>query len=190
MLSDTLQRRKQFTNLTFINLVYGITEFVFPLDNPYEGEFMPGFIVSVNTQLKIVDLTTGQSLGPNKDGEICLKGDMMFSKYLNNEKATKRAFDSNGWFHSGDIGHYDENERVYTTDRLKELIKFKAWSIAPVEIELLLFTHKSIDSVAVIGVKHTTDGQYPRAYVKVKSGEKVTEEELIKYVEGLYYFVK
>jgi acyl-CoA synthetase (AMP-forming)/AMP-acid ligase II len=68
---------------------------------------------------------------------------------------------------------------------LKELIKFKAWSVAPAEIESLLLTHESVDSVAVIGVKHKTDGQLPRAFVKVKNNSKVTEEELVKYVEGL-----
>ena len=162
-----------------------MTEFMFPVDNTWDGEYITGYSVSANSQLKIVDLKTGQSLGPNKKGEICVRGPKMFVGYLNNESATKSAIDSNGWYHSGDVGHYDENERLFITDRLKEMIKFKAWSVAPAEIESFLMTHKSIDSVAVIGVKHTTDGQYPRAYVKVKSDEKVTEEELIKFVEGL-----
>jgi acyl-CoA synthetase (AMP-forming)/AMP-acid ligase II len=157
------------------------------LDNNNTNEFIPGCVgrVSANTELKIVDIKTGKSLGPNEDGEICLRGPKLFSEYLNNENATKDAIDSNGWFRTGDIGHYDEDERLFVTDRLKELIKFKAWSVAPAEIESCLLSHESVDSVVVIGVKHKTDGQFPRAYVRVKDGKCVTEEELIEFVRGL-----
>jgi long-subunit acyl-CoA synthetase (AMP-forming) len=166
---------------------YGMTEYLAPLENSSDGEFISGCVgcVSALTQIKIIDLNTGKSLGPNLDGEICLKGPKLFIGYLNNESATKSSIDSNGWFHTGDVGHYDEKERFFITDRLKELIKFKAWSIAPAEVESLLLTHESVESVAVVGVKHKTDGQLPRAFVKVKNNSKVTEEELVKYVEGL-----
>jgi acyl-CoA synthetase (AMP-forming)/AMP-acid ligase II len=164
-----------------------LTECFGPLDSSADGKFVSGCVGSVSalTEIKIIDLNTGKSLGPNLDGEICLRGPQLFVGYLNNESATKSAIDSKGWFHSGDVGYYDEKERFFITDRLKELIKFKAWSIAPVEIESLLLTHESVDSVAVVGVKHKTDGQLPRAFIKVKNGSKVTEEELIKFVEGL-----
>jgi len=158
-----------------------MTEYLGPLDNSESHLGCVG-TVSANTELKIIDLNSGKSLGPNIDGEICVRGPKLFSGYLNNESATKNSIDSDGWFHTGDIGHYDEKERFYITDRLKELIKYKAWSIAPVEIESLLFTHKSVEAVVVVGVKHETDGQLPRAYVKKHS--EVTEEELIKFVEG------
>jgi len=158
-----------------------MTEYIHPLD---ASDFEIGSVgvVSANTELKIVDLNSGKSLGPNIDGEICVSGPKMFSGYLNNESATKNAIDSDGWFHTGDIGHYDEKERLYITDRLKELIKYKAWSVSPVKIESLLLTHKSVEAVVVVGVKHKTDGQLSRAYVKKHS--EVNEEELIKFVEG------
>ncbi len=164
-----------------------MTECFGPLDSSADGEFVSGCVGSVSalTEIKIIDLNTGKSLGPNLEGEICLRGPQLFVGYLSNESATKSAIDSKGWFHSGDVGHYDEKERFFITDRLKELIKFEAWSIAPAEIESLLLTHESVDSVAVVGVKHKTDGQLPRAFIKVKNGSKVTEEELIKFVEGL-----
>jgi len=158
-----------------------MTEYLGPLDNSECGIGCVGS-VSANTELKIVDLNSGKSLGPNIDGEIYVRGPKMFSGYLNNEIETKNAIDSDGWFHTGDIGHYDEQERLFITDRLKELIKYKAWSVSPVEIESLLLTHKSVEAVVVVGVKHKTDGQLPRAYVKKHS--EVTEEERIKFVEG------
>jgi acyl-CoA synthetase (AMP-forming)/AMP-acid ligase II len=164
-----------------------MTEFLMPLNSSCDGEFISGCVgrVSANSEIKIIDLNTGKSLGPNIDGEICLRGSQLFIGYLNNKSATKSSIDSNGWFHTGDVGHYDEEERFFITDRLKELIKFKAWSVAPAEIESLLLTHESVESVAVVGVKHKTDGQLPRAFVKVKNNSKVTEEELVRYVEGL-----
>jgi acyl-CoA synthetase (AMP-forming)/AMP-acid ligase II len=150
-------------------------------------EFIPGNVghVSRITELKIVDIKNGQSLGPNIDGEIWLRGPQMFSGYLNNIEATKETIDSDGWLHTGDIGHYDQNERIFITDRLKEMIKYGAIPVSPVEIEQFLLTHESVAEVAVVGVKHEIDVQWPRAYVKLKEGKSATEEELVKYVAGL-----
>jgi 4-coumarate--CoA ligase len=151
-----------------------------------DTEFIPGNCghVSRITELKIVDINSGQSLGPNIDGEIWLRGPQMFSGYLNNIEATKEAIDSGGWFHTGDIGHYDQNERIIT-DRIKEMIKYCAWPLSPVEIEQFLLTHESVAEVAVVGIKHEIQNQWPRAYVKLKEGKSATEEELVKYVAGL-----
>jgi 4-coumarate--CoA ligase len=150
-------------------------------------EFLPNSNahISRNTELKIIDLKTGQSLGPNIDGEICVKGPKIFSGYLNNIEATKETIDSDGWLHTGDIGHYDTNERIFITDRIKEMIKYRGWPVSPTEIEQFLLTHESVAEVAVVGVKHEIESQWPRAYVKVKDGKCVTEEELKKYVSGL-----
>ena len=65
------------------------------------------------------------------------------------------------------------------------MIKFGTFPISPVEIEQFLLTHESVAEVAVVGVKHESETQWPRAYVKVKDGKCVTEEELKKYVSGL-----
>jgi 4-coumarate--CoA ligase len=152
-----------------------------------DTEYIPGNCghVSRITELKIVDINTGQSLGPNIDGQIWLRGPQMFSGYLNNIEATKECIDSNGWFHTGDIEHYDQNERIFITDRLKEMIKFGTFPISPTEIEQFLLTHESVAEVAVVGVKHESETQWPRAYVKVKDGKSVTEEEIKKFVAGL-----
>ncbi|CAG2118662.1 unnamed protein product [Medioppia subpectinata] len=135
-----------------------------------------------NTQIKIRDVTTGSSLGPDIDGEICVRGPKLFSGYLNNPLATSEAIDSEGWLRTGDIGHYDHKNRVFITDRLKELIKFGTKQVSPTEIELFLMTHKCVAAVAVVGVKHETQSQWVRAYVKVKDGMSVTEDELKQYV--------
>ena len=138
-----------------------------------------------NTLMKVVDITTGQSVGPNIDGEICVSGPKIFSGYLNNVLATNEAIDSEGWLHTGDIGHYDQKHRFFITDRLKELIKFGTKQVSPTELEQFLLTHESVEGVAVVGVKHETQNQWPRAYVKCAQNKTVTEEELKKYVAGI-----
>jgi len=152
----------------------------------FGSEFKPGNLgrVTANTELKVIDINTGKSLGPNIDGEICVRGTKMFSGYLNNESETKAIIDSDGWLHTGDIGHYNQNECLFITDRMKEIMKYCGGTISPVEIEQFLLTHESVAEVAVVVVKHMTDNQWPRAYVKVKEGKTVTEEELKKFVAG------
>ena len=149
-------------------------------------DYIPGNAgpVSPNTELKVVDLNSGESLGPNTDGEICIRGNKMFSGYLNNEKA----FDSEGWYRTGDIGHYDEKKRIFITDRLKEVIRIGVdnhyINISPVEIEQFLLTHKSIAEVAVIGVLNKAGTHRPRSYVVLRDGHNVTEKEIQKFVSG------
>ncbi|KAL1138968.1 hypothetical protein AAG570_009029 [Ranatra chinensis] len=122
-----------------------------------------------NTLVKVVDLTTGRSLPPNSKGEICVKGPQVMKGYLNNEVATKEAIDDQGWFHTGDIGYYDEQHLFYVVDRLKELIKVKGFQVAPAELEELLRSHAGVDDAGVIGVKDDRKGEHPVAFIKPSS---------------------
>jgi len=163
-----------------------------PTTEKTDTEFIPGNVGYVvrNLELKIVDINTGQSLGPDIDGEIHLRGPQMFSGYLNNIEATKKTIDSDGWLHTGDIGHYDQNERIFITDSIKDIIKYRNWPVFPAEIEQILLTHESVAEVVVIGIKHEIENQWPRAYVRLKEGKKATKEELKKYVSGLKIIIR
>jgi 4-coumarate--CoA ligase len=79
--------------------------------------------------------------------------------YLNNIEITKETIDSDGWLHTGDIGHHDQNEGIFITDRLKEIIKYRGLPVSPVEIEQFLLTHESVAGVTVVGIKHESDNQ-------------------------------
>ncbi|KAK2150162.1 hypothetical protein LSH36_420g02030 [Paralvinella palmiformis] len=135
-----------------------------------------------NTECKVRDLETNEALGPNKDGEILLRGPQIMKGYWRRPISTANAIDAKGWFHTGDIGHYDEDGHFYIVDRLKELIKWKALQVPPAEIEEVLLKHPAVADVAVIGISDKEAGEVPRAYVVVKRGVKVTEKDIIDFV--------
>ena len=170
----------------FLLIVYGLTESMGSIINLCDKEFISGDVgqVAPNMELKIIDLQTGNALPPNQDGEICIRGPIMFKGYLNNPEATAATIDKNGWLHTGDIGHYNEQRHLFITDRIKELIKFKGYSVPPAEVEDLLLRHEAIKEAAVVGVPHKTDTQWLRAYVTLKDGYHVDAADIKKYVEG------
>lgn len=79
-----------------------------------------------------------------------LKWCKMLSGYLNDPEATAQTIDKDGWLHTGDIGFVDDDDEIFIVDRLKELIKFKGYQVAPAELEALLISHPSIDDAAVV----------------------------------------
>lgn len=180
-----LLRLKQVFQADFKD-VYGATETLATVA-PME-EYEPGHVGNLrpNTEMKIIDLETGEALPANKEGEICFRSSTCFIHYLNNEEATRKAFDEDGWYHTGDIGFYDEQQRLHLTDRLKELIKFKYWSVGPLEIENFLETHEKVAGAVVVGVKHATEGSHLRAYIKLREDKTGTEQEFANFVRGKY----
>ncbi|XP_023703693.1 probable 4-coumarate--CoA ligase 2 isoform X2 [Cryptotermes secundus] len=108
---------------------YGMTEtspvtlFV-PRDVPLSKMGSCGQLIP-HTQAKVVDLTTGQSLGSHQSGELWVRGPQVMQGYLNNDEATQETIDSEGWLHTGDVAYYDDDEYFYIVDRTKELIKVK-----------------------------------------------------------------
>jgi len=143
---------------------------------------VPGSVGNLvpNTEAKIVDAATGKELGRNQDGEIWMRGPQVMKGYLNNSEATRNSIDEDGFFHSGDIGHIDEHDEFFIVDRLKELIKYKGFQVAPAELEALLLTHPKVADVAVIGVVDEEGGEAPKAFIVSK--EPVSAEEIMEFV--------
>ncbi|KAL1505553.1 hypothetical protein ABEB36_005095 [Hypothenemus hampei] len=138
-------------------------------------------LVVPNTEIKIVEVgsNNGIALGPNEQGELLVKGPQVMQGYHNNEEATKSTF-LDGWFRTGDMAYYDQNELIFITDRVKELIKVKGFQVAPAELEELLRQHPHIADAAVIGIPDEISGEIPRAYVKIK--EKLNPEDVYNFV--------
>ena len=80
-------------------------------------------------QTKVMDPETGRTLGPNQNGEICVRGPIVMKGYFGDEKSTSSTIDADGWLHTGDIGYYDDDGFFYITDRMKELIKYKGLQV-------------------------------------------------------------
>ena len=110
----------------------------------------------------------GKDLGVGEDGEVWVRGPQVMKGYLNNEAATKATIDDDGWLHTGDIGHVDDDGHLFVVDRLKELIKYKGFQVPPAELEALLLTHPAIADAAVIGVPDDEAGEIPAAFVVLK----------------------
>ena len=135
--------------------------------------------------LQVVNPETGDALGPNEEGEICIRGPIVMKGYIGNDQATKDTVDADGWLHSGDIGYYDEDGFFYITDRKKELIKYKGLQVSPTELEKILLTHPDVQDVAVAPVPDEVAGELPRAYVIRRAGSTVTEDDIAKFIAGL-----
>ncbi|XP_038897161.1 4-coumarate--CoA ligase 2-like [Benincasa hispida] len=142
-----------------------------------------------NAEMKIVDPETGASLPANSAGEICIRGDQIMKGYLNDLESTKRTIDKEGWLHTGDIGFIDDDE-LFIVDRLKELIKFKAFQVAPAELEALLITHPKLSDAAVIGMADEEAGEVPVAFVVKESDGTITEEEVKHFITKQVVFYK
>ncbi|XXG58285.1 hypothetical protein AAC387_Pa04g0634 [Persea americana] len=143
-----------------------------------------------NAELKIVDPETGSSLPRNQAGEICIRGSQIMKGYLNDPEATKMTIDKEGWLHTGDIGFVDDDDEIFIVDRLKELIKYKGFQVAPAELEAMLITHPNVADAAVVPMKDDLAGEVPVAFVAKSNGSNITEEEIKQFVAKQVVFYK
>lgn len=143
-----------------------------------------------NAQLKIVDPDTGASLPRNQPGEICIRGTQIMKGYLNDPTATENTIDKEGWLHTGDIGLVDDNDEIFIVDRLKELIKYKGFQVAPAELEGLLINHPHISDAAVVGMKDEAAGEVPIAFIVKSNGTQITEDDIKQFVSKQVVFYK
>ncbi|KAK4481846.1 hypothetical protein RD792_012757 [Penstemon davidsonii] len=135
-----------------------------------------------NAGMKIVDPSTGISLPRNQKGEICIRGDQVMKGYLNDVESTKRTIDEDGWLHTGDIGYIDSDDEVFIVDRLKELIKYKGFHVAPAELEALLLAHPAISDAAVVPMKDEIAGEVPIAFVVRANDSNISEQEIKQFI--------
>ncbi|CAH1791176.1 unnamed protein product [Owenia fusiformis] len=181
-LSKQLSKR---LNIPPIRQGYGLTE-TSPATHgsPYSG-WKDGSIgiLLPNTQCKVVEPETEKELGVNEDGELWIKGPQVMKGYLNKPEETAKVIDREGFFHTGDIGHYDEEGHFYIVDRLKELIKYKGYQVAPAELENLLLSHPKVADAAVIGIPDEAAGEIPKAFVVIKPNETVSAENVLNFIE-------
>ena len=162
---------------------YGMTELapvshITPLSTPRSGA--SGLAVP-NTRCRIVSPETGADLPPGEEGELWIKGPQVMIGYLNNEQATKDTLTADGWLKTGDMAIIDANGYMFVVDRLKELIKYKGFQVAPAELEATLVAHPQIQDAAVIGQHDEEAGEIPVAFV-VCQDPAPSQEDIQAYV--------
>ncbi|GBP24318.1 Luciferin 4-monooxygenase [Eumeta japonica] len=181
--SDIQKLVSQRIGLDFIRQGFGFTEMTMACFVDMNGR-KPGTCGTPGPGLKVkvVDIDSGKTLGPRKEGELWFKSPLRMKGYMGDPAAGEALFDSAGFIRSGDIGYYDEDGDFYIVDRLKELIKYKGFQVAPAELEALLLKHSGVAECGVVGVPDEAAGELPLAFVVVQPGAKLTEQELQEYV--------
>jgi len=129
-------------------------------------------------EIKIVDAEGGRVSQPDVRGEICCRGPNIMKGYWNRPDATAQAIDSEGWFHTGDVGYLDDEGFLYIADRVKDMVISGGENVYPAEVESVLYEHPAIVEVAVIGVPDERWGEAVAAVVVLKEGTSLTLEEL------------
>jgi acyl-CoA synthetase (AMP-forming)/AMP-acid ligase II len=163
---------------------YGLTETspVTHLIRP-DGENRPGSIGQPlpGTECRVVDPDSNADAGAGERGELWIRGPQVMRGYLNNPEATAATVDAEGWLHTGDVAVRDDDGFYTIVDRLKELIKYRGYQVAPAELEALIITHPEVNDVAVIGVPDDEAGELPKAFV-VPAGDEFDADNLIAWV--------
>jgi acyl-CoA synthetase (AMP-forming)/AMP-acid ligase II len=163
---------------------YGMTELspVSHVSHPSSARSGAGGRAVANTECRIVDIKTGEDVGPDQDGELWIRGPQVMKGYLNNPDATASTIDSDGWLHTGDIACIDSDGYLFIRDRLKELIKYKGFQVAPAELEAVLTSHPKIGDAAVIGIPDDEAGEVPVAFVILAPEQTLTEDAVKAHV--------
>ncbi|WCJ38779.1 4-coumarate--CoA ligase-like 1 [Euphorbia peplus] len=140
-----------------------------------------GYILP-NLEIKFVDPESNKSLTKNTHGELCVRSQCVMQGYYKNEEETARTIDKEGWLHTGDIGYIDDDGDIFIVDRIKELIKYKGFQVAPAELEAILLSHPSVEDAAVVPLPDEEAGEIPAACVVINKQAKQNEEDIINYV--------
>ena len=165
---------------------YGMTEsssvlsFLSAADHHTDGELLRSAGRPVmGVQLTVQD-EHGHILGLRQNGEVCARGGNLMIGYWNRPKETEDAF-RDGWYHTGDEGHFDENGYLYLVDRVKDMIVSGGENVYSIEVENALSTHPAVDQVAVIGIPHDVWGEQVHAVVVLRPGLSTTPAELAEH---------
>lgn len=130
---------------------------------------------------KVIDVESGEILGPNKPGELYIKTTYLMNGYYKMDSSS--CFDDEGFLKTGDVVYYDEEFFFYHVDRVKEMLKYKSWHVPPAIIEKVLLKHEAVKFAIVIGIPHPEDGDHSMGIVILKDGRDVPADEIRKFVD-------
>jgi acyl-CoA synthetase (AMP-forming)/AMP-acid ligase II len=133
------------------------------------GPALPG------VECRVVDNATGAEAGPGEPGELLIRCAAVMHGYLGNPSATAAVIDADGWLHTGDVVTADPDGWFRVTGRIKELIKYKGFQVAPAELEGLLLAHPAVGDAAVVRSPDETAGEVPKAFIVLRGSASADE---------------
>ena len=142
----------------------------------------------VGNRIKIVD-ADGKELPPMREGEVMMQGDNITCGYFRKPEETSKAF-TDGWFHSGDLGYLDEDGYLFLTGRIKELINRAGEKFSPREVDEVLYQIPQVELAAAVGIPDPVYGEETAAFLKLKEGMQISEEEVREYCKGHLAYYK
>lgn len=185
---EIMKKVESLMNIKEMSICYGMTE-TSPVSTqtligtPFEKQVNTVGTVQNHLEIKIID-ENGKILKRGEHGELCTRGYSVMLKYWNDPENTKKVIDDGRWMHTGDMAVMDEDGYITISGRIKDLIIRGGENISPKEIEDFLYTYPNILDVQIIGVPSEKFGEEVMAWVKVRKGFNVTEDELLNYCKG------
>jgi len=183
-----VETKNAFEKSTGCRLVegYGLSE-ASPVTNcnPINGVNKPGSIglPLPGTSIEILSLEDGVTvLPPGERGELCVRGPQVMKGYWNKPEETARTL-RNGRLHTGDVAYLDEDGYVFIVDRIKDMILCSGYNVYPRNVEEAILQHPAVAEVIVGGIPDEYRGQTVKAWVRLKDGEALTQNELLAFLE-------
>ncbi|MEO7427879.1 MAG: AMP-binding protein, partial [Acidimicrobiales bacterium] len=164
---------------------YGLTE-ASPVVTSGTGLSAPEGSIGVplpGLRVRLVD-ADGQDALVGDPGELWVSGPNVFAGYWEDPEASRHAVDAEGWLHTGDVAVVDDDGFLFLVDRVKDLIIVSGFNVYPAEVEEVIASHPAVEQVAVIGVPHPYSGEAVKAYVVVRDGVSVDEDDIIAHCEA------
>ena len=186
---ETMRQVIELMHMTEVEIAYGMTEtspvsFQTRVDSPMEKRVSTVGSVHPHVQVKIIDSDSGKICVVGETGELCTRGYSVMLGYWENPEGTNAALDSNGWMHTGDTAVMDEDGYVNIVGRIKDMIVRGGENVYPVEIEDFLMAHEGIEAVQVTGVPDPKYGEEIIAWISLKEGKDISEEDIKEYCKG------
>jgi fatty-acyl-CoA synthase len=186
---EVMKRVINLMHMSEVEICYGMTE-TSPvstqtrIDSPLEKRVSTVGKISDHLEIKVVDPNTNKIVPIGTPGELCTRGYSVMLGYWNNPEATAGAIDTARWMHTGDLATMDNEGYLNIVGRIKDLVIRGGENVYPREIEEFLYTHPQVSDVQVIGVPDRKYGEEIMAWVKLKSGATISEDDIKNFCRG------
>ncbi|GGH61390.1 AMP-binding protein [Comamonas phosphati] len=186
---EVMKRVMRDMHLSEITIAYGMTE-TSPVscqseaDTPLERRVSTVGRVQPHLEVKIVDPATGETVAPGVSGELCTRGYSVMHGYWDDEARTREAIDTDRWMHTGDLATLDDQGYVNIVGRIKDMVIRGGENIYPREIEEFLYRHPKVQDVQMVGVPDVRYGEELCAWIIVKPGQELGEDEVRDFCKG------